>query len=166
VQELIGKTLNRYQLVGLLVKGAWVSWFKGATFTCNAMSRSRLCTPTWARRHDFQERFSRKARSAPASTTWHRQGPRLGQGPRPPLHRHRIHPRRQPTPDARRLARQGPVDPVAEAVGSCTSLPGLHYAIRQASSTTQSSPTTSCSNQPGQDLYPYQAVITDLDLAS
>jgi len=64
VEQLIGQSLGRYQIVTLLGEGGMGAVFKGRDVTLQRDVAIKVMHPHFARQRDFQERFLQEARTA------------------------------------------------------------------------------------------------------
>ena len=91
MEQLIGKTLDRYKVVELLGEGGMGAVFKGYDVTLQREVAIQVMHSHLSRKTDFQERFLQEARTA--GPHQHCGGFRFRPGPGDALYRHGVYPR-------------------------------------------------------------------------
>ncbi len=91
MEKLVGQSLGRYNLIKLRRRGNGAV-FRLATSPCNAMSRSKSCTPTWPTNRLPRTVPPGSPHGCPVGPSRHRPGLRLRAGALAALHRDEAHP--------------------------------------------------------------------------
>ncbi len=167
MENLVGQTLNRYQIVSLLGEGGMGSVYRGYDTTLQRDVAIKVMHPNFARQPNFQERFLQEARTAarlnhPGIVQIHDFG----------SHRSQLYIVMKFIPGAnleemlRDLRNHGRWIPLGEAVNLIRQVAlALDYAHRQGVLHRDIKPGNIMVEPEPSDGLPYHPVVTDLGLA-